>query len=241
MGKRMTQRALVYRTVRRAGERRRRRQSIKALVPARGGSKGVSRKNLLMVAGYPLLAHSILTLRAAGISEAWVSTEDEQIMQVARTYGAHVLVRPEELATDDASTEDVISHFLANVSCDVVVMVQCTSPMLQPQHIVNGLNKMLACGLDSVFSAVKADDMLVWDAELHPMNYRPERRGRRQTRREHIYVESGGFYIFTRRMFSQHGCRIGGNFGVTEVPFWQSFQVDNKHDVANIRRLMERR
>ena len=228
-------------SIRRAGEHRRRSCIVKALIPARGGSKGIARKNIMMIEGYPMLAHSILTLSAAGINEVWVSTENEEIGQLARIYGAKVLNRPEHLADDSATTEAVVEHFFTKISCDVLVLVQCTSPMLQPQYIINGLNKLFACGLSSIFSVVKTNDMLIWDKHLRALNYSPQRRGRRQTRRDCTYIESGAFYIFTRSMFLREKCRIGGRYGISEVPFWQSFQVDNKKDLAMIRKLMEKR
>lgn len=212
-----------------------------ALIPARGGSKGIIEKNIVMIAGYPMIAHSILTLKVAGVDEVWVSTEHPEIKRIALLYGARVLDRPEELAADNVSTEKVIEHFLSKVKCHVVVLVQCTSPMLRPIEIRNGLIEfMTSQSYDSMFSAVKAHDMLLWNSEVIPINYDLRNRGQRQSRRRYTLIETGGFYIFTRSIFNKTQCRLGGNIGWCEVRFWKSFQVDTKEDLAMVRKLMEK-
>lgn len=226
----------------RVADRMKKQRHIVAMIPARGGSRGIPLKNIAMVAGYPMLAHSILTLKVAGVDEIWVSTDNEKIKNVAATYGAKVLYRPKELAGDKSTAEEVIAHFLKHVPCDIVIMVQCTSPMLRPIEIRNGLDIFLSSSIyDSLFSAVVCHDMLLWDGEIKPINYDPRRRGRRQTRLGFALWESGGFYIFTRAIFERTGCRLGGNIGYSEVRFWKSFQVDNKEDLAMVRKLMERK
>lgn len=233
-------RMAIQRYVTRAGERRRRVQRIVGLIPARGNSKGIPRKNLRHVAGYPMVGLSVLTLRAAGVRPVYVSTEDAEIAEVSKVYGAQIIERPKEFASNESSTELVIEHFLTQVECDLVVMVQCTSPLLRPRDIVRGLDQMLAFSLDAVFSAVPASDMLIWDKELRPWNYNPKRRGRRQNRGLCAYIESGAFYIFKKSMFEREKCRIGGRYDVCPVPFWQSFQVDDKKDLAMVRKLMDK-
>jgi CMP-N,N'-diacetyllegionaminic acid synthase len=196
-------------------------QKVVGLIPARGGSKGIRRKNIVKIAGYPMIAHSILALKVAGIKDVYVSTDDAEIKKIAQTYGARVVDRPSELAMDSSSTEEAIGHFLKTVPCDVVVMVQCTSPMLRPIEIQNGLNQFLAApDLDSMFSAVVTNDMLLWDKDMNPINYNPRMRGRRQDRRDIVLWETGGFYIFTRKIFEQTKCRLGGVIGWSEVKFW---------------------
>lgn len=228
----------AYRPALVAGAEGRKARKLVAMIPARGGSKGLIMKNLQHIAGYPMLAHSILALKVAGIDDVWVSTEDRKIKKCALTYGAKVLDRPEELAMDESPTESVIDHFLSCVPSDIVIMLQCTSPMLQPRSIKKGLSRFYDCEYDSLFSVVKAHDTLIWDYRLRPWNYDPDARGRRQTRSRPTYIESGGYYIFTRKMFLRKKCRIGGRTGISEVEHWQSFQVDSKRDIQMIRKLM---
>lgn len=218
------------------------KRSVVGFIPARGGSKGIKRKNIIKIAGYPMIAHSILALKVAGIENIWVSTEDAEIKKVAQTYGAKVIDRPVELAKDDSSTEEAIEDFVSKVNCDVIVMVQCTSPMLRPIEICNGLEQFLtAQDLDSMFSAIVTNDMLLWDKDLNPINYNPRKRGFRQHRKDIVLWETGGFYIFTKKIFQQTKCRLGGRIGWSEVKFWKSFQVDSREDLQNVTKLMERK
>lgn len=107
---------------------------ITAVIPARGGSKGVSGKNLRVLAGTPLLAHTIEdALGSCRVDAVEVSTEDAGIAAVAREYGAGVIERPPELATDIASSEDALLHALSDLEQrghdpSLVVFLQCTSP-----------------------------------------------------------------------------------------------------------------
>lgn len=106
-----------------------------AIIPARGGSKGVHRKNVRLLAGRPLVAHSILDAREAGlISNVYVSTDDPEIARVSQVYGAEVIQRPPELASDTASSESALLHALEELETtglvtDLIVFLQCTSPI----------------------------------------------------------------------------------------------------------------
>lgn len=213
---------------------------IVGLIPARGGSKGIKRKNVVMLAGYPLIAHSILTLKAVGLDDVWVSTEDKLIGDEARSYGASIIERPLKLAGDDSNIESAIEHFLTKVACDVIVLIQPTSPMLRSEDLYRGITKFFIGDFDSVFSVVKTNDMLIWDENLKPLNYNPRDRGTRQTRKDCLFIETGGFYIFKVSVFKENCCksRIEGKIGVSEVSFWTSFQVDAKIDLTNISKLM---
>lgn len=225
---------------RRKAEKKQKKRKVVAFIPARGGSKGIEGKNIINVVGYPLIAHSILALKAAGIEEVWVSTDNKRIGKIASLYGAKVIKRPGELAEDDSPTEDAITHFLGKVKCDVVVMVQATSPMLTAEELDRGISKFFIGEYDSLFSAIKTNDMLIWNNKLEPLNYIPEERGNRQSRKGFILIESGAFYIFTKKIFLKKKCRIAGKIGFSEVSFWRSFQVDNKVDLNNITKLMRR-
>jgi CMP-N-acetylneuraminic acid synthetase len=112
-----------------------------AIVPARGGSKGIVRKNLRLVAGKPLIYWSIQCARDAGL-EVFVSTEDEEIRGVASSLGALPIVRPMNLASDSATGLDVVLHAvgLCHEEFDNVVVLQPTSPLRQVEDIKKALN-----------------------------------------------------------------------------------------------------
>jgi N-acylneuraminate cytidylyltransferase len=225
----------------RTAKKRRRGKKVIGFIPARGGSRGIPLKNIQMCGGYPLVAHSILALKAAGVTQVYVSTDHEKIAEISKRYGASVIDRPRRISTSISTTEEAIRHLLNNVTCDVIVMVQCTSPMLKAGDINGGMVKFFAGEYDSVFSVRKCNDTLLWDAKLKPMNYKPTHRSFRQARGVMCYVESGGFYIFTVPIFRKTGCRMGGKMGVYGVPFWQSFQIDDKIDLQMVDKLMKRK
>lgn len=102
---------------------------ILGLIPARGGSKGVPNKNIKMINGKPLIVWTIERAKQSRLlDKIIVSTESEAIAKIARENGAKVLKRPEYLATDTASTQDVMVHALQNYPADILVLLQPTSP-----------------------------------------------------------------------------------------------------------------
>ena len=108
---------------------------IVCIIPARGGSKGIPRKNLKKITGHPLIAHSILHAKNANsINYIFVSTDDPEIADVAISYGAEVIQRPMELSGDSDSSESALVHALGVIKerglyPDLVVFLQCTSPL----------------------------------------------------------------------------------------------------------------
>jgi N-acylneuraminate cytidylyltransferase len=101
-----------------------------AVIPARGGSKGIPRKNIKMIAGKPLIAWSIEAVKKSHlVDRVVVSTEDDEIARVARRYGAEVINRPVKLATDKATTLSVLQHVLTQIPAAAVVLLQPTSPI----------------------------------------------------------------------------------------------------------------
>lgn len=215
------------------------RRSVIGFIPARGGSRGIKGKNLKVIGGYPLVGYTILVLKAAGIDNVWVSTDDPDIADTSLRYGAKVIKRPSCISRSISPSEDAIKHFLRQVKGDIVVMSQCTSPLLQASSVALGLQRFHDYGFDSLFSACIQTDMLLWNSELKPINYDPENRGIRQRRSATSVTESGGFYIFSRKIFKRFGCRIGGRVGISPIPYWQSFQVDDKVDLAMIKKMVK--
>jgi CMP-N,N'-diacetyllegionaminic acid synthase len=137
---------------------------VLALIPARGGSKGIPRKNLAPVAGRPLLAWTAeAALGSRAVTRTVVSTEDDEIAAAARSLGAEVLLRPRELAADDTPMQPVITHALEELDVpEVLVLLQPTSPLRRAEHIDEAVDLLLASGADSVVSVVEV-----------PHRYRP--------------------------------------------------------------------
>lgn len=137
--------------------------NVLGIVPARGGSRTVPRKNLALVAGRPLLAY---TCDAAGesrrLTRTILSTDDDEIAACGRSCGIEVpFMRPRELATDEASSLDVVRHALDELSRqeryepDIIVLLQPTSPLRRASHIDDAVDRLVQSGADSVVSVVR--------------------------------------------------------------------------------------
>ena len=209
-------------------------------IPARGGSKGLPNKNILNIAGYPLIAHSILSLKVAGIEKVYVSTDSKKIANISASYGAEIIDRPAKYSRDESPTEDVIKHFLNIVDCDAVAFRQCTSPMLEAGYIKKAIDEFKVEKYDSLFTVTGSKDMLFWGKNGKPVNYNPSHRERRQTMRSAFLIETGGLYIFRKEAFQRYKNRICGKLKLFNVPYTQSFEIDDEKDFNMIKRLIER-
>jgi N-acylneuraminate cytidylyltransferase len=124
---------------------------ILGITPARGGSKGIPRKNIKEIAGKPLISWTIEAAKNSRLLDKYiVSTEDEEIAGVLKKYGAEVLSRPPEFATDEASTLCVLQHVVQNIACDIVVLLQATSPIRREGLIDECIKEFLDNGYDSL-------------------------------------------------------------------------------------------
>lgn len=213
-----------------------------ALIPARGGSKGIPRKNLVALGGRPLLVHSIAHARATeGIDRVFVSTDDDEIADVAISAGAQVIRRPAELAGDTASTESAIEHALASwrdegLVPDRVVLLQATSPFRSPGQLDAALRQFDREGCDSMLSVVRFCGFVWRDGEhgAAPCTYEPGARPRRQDIRG-VTLETGSFYVFTRAIFEATGARLGGRIATFEVPEADAIDIDEPADLERAR------
>ncbi len=222
--------------------------SILAIIPARGGSKGIPRKNLRLLAGKPLVAHSIEHARQARrVSRVVVSTDDPEIAAVSEQYGAEVVWRPAELATDTAPSESALRHVLdyldenEGYQPDLVVFLQATSPCRLPQDIDGAVQTLLERQADSVFSACAEHFTGRWrvnpDGTALPLNFEPGRRPRRQEYPIE-YLENGSIYVFRPWVLRQTGNRMGGKIAIYEMPALRSFQVDELAELQFMEQLL---
>ena len=211
---------------------------VVAVIPARGGSKGVPGKNLRRVGGRALVTRAVdACLRAGYVDAVYVSTDDDAIALEATLAGAGVIRRPAELAGDTASSESALLHALdvlagSGVRPDTLVFAQCTSPFLDPADLDRGVELVREGVAGSVFSAVATYDFL-WRAGadgLTGVNHDPARRPRRQDRSAD-YRETGGFYVLDVAGFRAARHRFFGRVGVVVVPERSSVDVDTEADL----------
>jgi CMP-N-acetylneuraminic acid synthetase len=127
---------------------------VLALIPARGGSKAVPRKNLAPVAGKPLIAWTLAAAVGSRlVTRTVVSTDSDEI--AAAVDGAEVLRRPPELAADDTPMQAVIDHAFAQLECEVLVLLQPTSPLRRSEHVDGAVSLLLESDADGVVSVVE--------------------------------------------------------------------------------------
>ena len=225
------------------------------LIPARGGSKGLPGKNIRPLLGKPLIAWTIETaLKAAERSpgRVVVSTDDEAIADVARSYGAEVpFMRPKELATDSATSMDVVLHALTwsenqGEQFDLVCMLEATSPQRDANDVIGAMDMLLAtqqaesivgvCRSESghpVFLAHKREDHII--SPYHGDTFQFLRR----QEIDDVYFFEGSMYIARTKSLKllksfYHDRTLG-----YEMPKWKSFEVDDLTDFTIVEALMK--
>jgi YrbI family 3-deoxy-D-manno-octulosonate 8-phosphate phosphatase len=206
---------------------------VVAIIPARGGSKGVPRKNLRRVGGVPLIGRAVSAAReAARIDRVVVSTDDPEIAAIAREWGAEVVERPAELAGDEASSESALLHALdalsaRGVETDILVFLQATSPFIHAADLDAAIARVAVGTETSVFSAVESWGFL-WRPGgdgMTGVNHDPARRPRRQDRAPE-YLETGAFYVLDAAGFRAARHRFFGRIGVAVVDERGAIEVD---------------
>ncbi len=202
-----------------------------AIIPARGGSKGVPHKNVRLLGDKPLIAHSILDAKEAKlINNVYVSTDDPEIAEVSRRYGAEIINRPDKLAGDTASSESAVIHALCEIekngiSPDLIVFLQCTSPIRTGADIDHAIEKLQAEKADSLLS-VSPSHRFLWeevDGIAKSINYDYRHRQRRQDMKPQ-YIENGSIYIFKPSIIKELENRLGGKislFLMSEAAGWE--------------------
>ena len=211
-----------------------------AVIPARGGSKGLKNKNIYPVAGKPLLAWTILqALASECIDKVFVTTDDPAIARVASEYGAEVIVRPAELSGDKASSESAILHAVGVIEADfqmpisTIVFLQATSPLRKPGDIDGAVDIFRREGADSLISVTKADDLTIWESKegkWSSLNFDYRNRGMRQDRPAQ-FIENGSIYIFKPETLVAFGNRIGAKLSAYEMEFWQTWEIDTIEEI----------
>ena len=214
-------------------------KKIDVIILARGGSKGIPRKNVLPFLGVPLVELSIRqALNSKLVRNVYLSSDNSEILSKADSFKEVIQVkRPDYLATDDARSEDAVIHWLNNSLIsdlpDIVIMLEPTAPLRKPNDIDDSIKAFIEQGVDSLFSGAFLDDFLIWkrnnENKLISVNYDYKVQGPRQMRKPDI-VENGALYLFTPQCILQNSNRFGGKIGHYKNDFWQSFEIDSPDD-----------
>lgn len=208
---------------------------IDAIILARGGSKGIPKKNLKLFCGKPLIAWTILqTKLSKKINNVFVSSDSSEILNISKKYGAKVIKRPANISGDKAKSESAILHALTVIGDNQkgIVMLEPTAPLRSPEDLDECINIFIKENWDSGFSGAYLADFLIWkniNGKLKSINYNFKNQGPRQLRKPDI-VENGAIYIFKPKIIKKYNNRFGGKIGVYLMNFWQSFEIDEIED-----------
>lgn len=210
-----------------------------ALIPLRGGSKSIAKKNIKPLAGKILAAWTLeAATSCAEINTVYVSTDSDEIAHTVKSLDLDlkVIMRPAIYATDEASTESVMLHFMTQLDFDLLVTIQATSPLLSASDLGNALAQFRCQRLDSMLSAVRTKRFF-WNDDATPINYDPLHRPRRQDFHGTL-MENGAFYITKREILQDHQCRLGGRIGVYEMDEATSVEIDEPDDWERVESLL---
>ncbi len=216
-------------------------ESVLGIIPARGGSKGVRRKNIRMVGGRPLIAYTIDAARqSTHLTTCVVSTDDEEIAEVAGSLGCEVVMRPDALAEDNTPMAPVLSHAIEEterkgIGVDHGVILQPTVPLRTGEDIDRTLDILIDGGADSVVSVVLVSDhhpsrmYRLEDRRLVP--YAPEPEGSLRQDLPDVYHRNGAVYAFRRSLIADTGGFIGPDNRPYVMPSERSINIDEEYDL----------
>ena len=220
---------------------------IISVIPVRGGSKGIPRKNLVKICGKTMLEYSInASQKSKLVNRTIVCTEDKKIARVAKKLKSEIIMRPKNLATDEMLAEPSIELVLnelkekENFIPDLIVFLQNTSPLRNAKDIDGGI-KMIKKGFDSVISGFSIHTYL-WTQNkktIRPLNYDFNKRGQRQDDGFEILQENGAMFISTYKAFIQSKRRISGKIGFYKMPLERSYNIDTLEDLKDLRSFLK--
>jgi len=220
-------------------------KQIPALILARGGSKGIPRKNLRKIGEKTLLERSVSEALKSKFSPVFVSSDDEEILKVARDCGAQAVERPAKHAMDDSSSENAVISFLEREDSaerfKELAMIQCTTPFLKASHMDAAFDLYLGGKYDSVITATRFTRFIGYEQYNKRSLFIPQYpiRNLRQNWDSvdwGVWMENGGVYLAQRRRWLM-GRRVGFTCGIVEMGWNESFEIDDPEDLLVARLL----
>lgn len=214
------------------------KNSLVAIILARGNSKGVKYKNMIKVNNKPLIYWTIRDcLKSKNINSVWVSSDNSNILSYAKKIGARTIIRPKKYAKDNSTSDSAWLHSIkflekTKVKFKNVIGLQPTSPIRGKKDIDKAFNLFNKKKFDSLFSAQIIQDHFIWKKSKNKLiaNYNFKFRPARQ-QIEKKFLENGSFYIFNKKKFLRYKNRLFGRIGVYVMSKINSFQIDNKEDI----------
>jgi|WetSurMetagenome_2_1015567.scaffolds.fasta_scaffold26253_4 CMP-N,N'-diacetyllegionaminic acid synthase len=217
-------------------------RKILGVITARGGSKGLPRKNVLELNGKPLIAWTIDSAkRSKYLDKVVVSTEDKEIARISRKFNAEVIDRPKELATDAATSIDVIKHAISfldkseKYKPEIVVILQPTSPLRDESEIDAAIKKLIETGADSVISVseYETSPFLAYTLDSAGRMDLLIKSGYNSSRRQDIpkaYKPNGAVYALRTDTLMKENRIVGNDTRALIMPKDRSVDIDDATD-----------
>ena len=216
-----------------------------AIVPARCGSKGISKKNLYPICGKPLIQYCLQSLQQSSVDDFFVSTDCKEIAEISLKVGSKVIDRPSKISQDYSPTIECINHAIKYLKLnpnDIVLTIQATNPLIISEDIDSVIIKMKSKEYVSVISVVE-DHGFLWeinDKYIQPKFHDPFNRIRRQDLKP-TFRETGSIYATTVTNIIKNNSIIYGDkkTGYVLIPKNRSFEIDNYDDVKIIEAIIK--
>ena len=219
-------------------------KGIIAIIPARGGSKGIPNKNIIDFLGKPLIAHTIEYVKQSTlVSEIYVSTDNKRISDISKQLNVQIIDRPKSISGDNATTESTIEHALQVIpKVEIIILLQATSPLRPKNSLDTAIKSFLDNKYDSLLSISPNHDF-IWKIngnECVPQ-YNIDKRVRRQDilKSNKLYRENGSIYICSKKFFLKSKNRLGGKIGYIIFDDIYGYEIDEHKDLNLLQKLSE--
>ncbi len=226
-------------------------KKIVAIIPARGGSKGLPRKNIIDLAGKPLIAWTIeASLKSKYITKTIVSSEYEEILNFSKNYGADVIERPDNLASDTATSESVVDHMIDFLQCngeefDILVLLQPTSPLRTSIDIDSAFETMFDNNSTAIISVFETDNKILKSFKYGVNGYIEGISNNKYPfmRRQDLpktYMPNGAIYIVNIDAFRASRGFMTDRTSCYVMPITRSLDIDTELDLRSIERIIKK-
>lgn len=215
---------------------------VLAIIPARGGSKGLPRKNIINLAGEPLISWTIKSsLDSKYITKTIVSSDSDEILEVAKKYGSYILKRPDEFATDISSSEVVVKHLIESMEekFDYIILLQPTSPLRDTTDINSAFEKFFSSNATALISVSEYDNKILKAFRENEFGYIEGISNNKYPfmRRQDLpktYMSNGAIYIVKVEEFLKNNSFFTDktiSFVMNEI---KSFDIDVQEDLEKV-------
>lgn len=220
-----------------------------AVIPARGGSKRLPRKNILDLCGKPLIAWSIDEAKKSKyIAKTLVTSDDEEILNISKKYGADISKRPSKLSSDSSTTYEALEHVISSQEqeYEYIVLLQPTSPLRTSKHIDEAIELLELKNADAVISVCEVEHSVLWSMTLDEdddmSEFVKKIDARRSQEQEKHYRLNGAIYICkTKKLLEKKSLFLQENVFAYKMQREDSIDIDEELDFKLANLLLESR